>query len=543
MGGTGIGSARDAFNRQAWRRAYDELSAAAVVEPLEVDDLERLASAAYLAGLSDESRAAWINAHEKCAHVGDIARAVRCAFWLAFALLNGGDLARAGGWIDRAQRLLDDRKIDCVERGYLRYASAMRATFSGDVSAGHEAFHAAAEIGVLFHDPELAALARIGEGRCLIYLDQVDEGVALLDEGMVAIEANDVSAIAIGDAYCTVIEGCNELLDVRRAHAWTASLSHWVDSQPELMLYRGQCLLHRAEMLYLRGDWDAAADQIEQACRRLAQPIGHPALGAAAYLKGDLHRVRGQYRAAEAEFRLASELGHDPQPGLALLRLATGRVEAATAAIRRAYCEAGDPLSRARLAAGYVEITLADGDVTDARSAADELGTVSSALGRPLPTALHLKALGAVLLAEDQPEPAQTALRQALAVWREMDAAYEAARTRILIAAACRAVGDNDSAEMELAGAIAVFDRLDAVRDAAAARAELHFAAPPSSGLTSREEEVLAHIAKGLTNREIAERLVVSEKTVATHVSHILTKLGLPSRTAAAAYAYEHGLQ
>lgn len=223
--------------------------------------------------------------------------------------------------------------------------------------------------------------------------------------------------------------------------------------------------------------------------------------------------------------------------------MATGRVEAATAAIRRAYREAGDPLSRARLAAGYVEITLAGGDVTDARSAADELGTMSSALGRPLPTALHLKALGAVLLAEDQPEPAQTALRQALAGWREMDAAYEAARTRILIAAACRAVGDNDSAQMELTGAIAVFDRLDAVRDAAAARAELHFAAPPSSGLTGREEEVLAHIANGLTNREIAERLVVSEKTVATHVSHILTKLGLPSRTAATAYAYEHGLQ
>jgi hypothetical protein len=116
-----------------------------------------------------------------------------------------------------------------------------------------------------FHDPELAALARIGEGRCLIWLDRVDEGVALLDEGMVAIEANDVSAIAIGDAYCTAIEGCTELFDVRRAHTWTAALSRWVDSQPELMLYRGQCLIHRAEMLYLRGDWDAAADQIEEA--------------------------------------------------------------------------------------------------------------------------------------------------------------------------------------------------------------------------------------------------------------------------------------
>jgi DNA-binding NarL/FixJ family response regulator len=541
--GDGIGRAREAFNPQAWRRAYEELSAAAVAEPLEVDDLERLASAAYLAGLSDESRSAWISAHEKCAHVGDVARAVRCAFWLAFALLNAGDLARGGGWVDRAQRLLDDRKIDSVERGYLRYAAALRAEFSGDVRTGHEAFHAAAEIGVLFHDPELAALARIGEGRCLIWLDRVDEGVALLDEGMVAIEANDISAIAIGDAYCTAIEGCTELFDVRRAHTWTTALSRWVDSQPELMLYRGQCLIHRAEMLYLRGDWDAAADQIEEAYRRLADPVGQRSRGAAAYLKGDLHRLRGQDRAAEAEFQLASELGRDPQPGLALLRLATGKVEAAAASIRRAYHEAGDPMSRARLAAGYVEITLASGDVAAARSAAEELGTVAGMLGRPLPTALHLQVLGAVLLAEDQPEPALSALRQALAGWHELGAAYDAARTRLQIAAACRAVGDDDGAEMELAGAIPVFDRLNAVRDAAAARAGLLLAARSSSGLTSREEEVLAHIAKGLTNRQIAERLVVSEKTVATHVGHILTKLDLPSRAAATAYAYEHGLQ
>ncbi|WP_439938889.1 LuxR C-terminal-related transcriptional regulator [Nocardia sp. N13] len=508
-----------------------------------MDDLERLASAAYLAGLSDESRSAWISAHQKCAHVGDVARAARCAFWLAFALLNAGDLARGGGWVDRAQRLLDDRKIDCVERGYLRYASALRAAFSGDVRAGHEAFHAAAEIGVLFHDPELAALARIGEGRCLIWLDRVDEGVALLDEGMVAIEADDVSAIAIGDAYCTAIEGYTELFDVRRAHTWTAALSRWVDAQPELMLYRGQCLIHRAEIMHLRGDWDAAADQIDEAYHRLADPVGQRSRGAAAYLKGDLHRLRGRDRAAEVEFQLASELGRDPQPGLALLRLATGRLEAAAASIRRAYHEAGDPMSRARLAGGYVEITLADGDLASARAAADELGAVAGALGRPMLTALHLQALGAVLLAEDQPENAMSALRQALAGWRELDAAYEAARTRALIAAACRAVGDDDTAELELAGALAVFDRLDAVRDAAAARAALQVPAPPSSGLTSREEEVLVHIAKGLTNRQIAERLVVSEKTVATHVGHILTKLGLPSRAAATAYAYEHGLQ
>lgn len=539
----GIGRAREAFNRQAWRRAYDELSAAAAAEPLEVDDLERLASAAYLAGLSDESRSAWISAHQKCADVGDVARAVRCAFWLAFGLLNAGDLARGGGWVDRAQRLYDDRRIDSVERGYLRYAAGLRAAFSGDVRTAHEAFHAAAEIGVLFRDPELAALARIGEGRCLIWLDRVEEGVALLDEGMVAIEANDISAIAVGDAYCTAIEGCAEVFDVRRAHTWTVALSRWVDSQPELMLYRGQCLIHRAEMLHLRGEWDAAAEQIEEAYRRLVDPVGQRSRGAAAYLKGDLHRLRGQDHAAEAEFQRASEFGRDPQPGLALLRLAVGKVEAAAASIRRAYHEAGDPISRARLAAGYVEITLASGDVASARSAAEELGAVAAVLGGPLTTALHLQLLGAVLLAEDQPEAALSALRQALAGWHELGATYDAARTRLQIAAACRALGDDDGAELELASAIPVLDRLNAVRDAAAARAGVHLAARPSTVLTSREEEVLTHIAKGLTNRQIAERLVVSEKTVATHVGHILTKLGLPSRAAATAYAYEHGLQ
>jgi DNA-binding CsgD family transcriptional regulator len=540
--GDSIGHARDAFNRQAWRRAYDELSAVAVTDPLEVDDLERLASAAYLAGLSDESRSAWISAHEKSAHIGDVARAVRCAFWLAFALLNAGDVARGGGWIDRAQRLLDERRIDCVERGHLRYAAGLRAAFSGDPRAAHEAFHAAAEIAVLFRDPELAALARIGEGRCLIWLDRVDDGIALLDEGIVAIEANDISAIAVGDAYCTAIEGCTEVLDVRRAHAWTEGLSAWVDSQPELVLYRGQCLIHRAEMLLIRGEWDAAADQLETD-HRLADPVGQRSRGAAAYLRGDLHRLRGRDHAAETEFQRASELGRDPQPGLALLRLAEGRVEAAAASVRRAYHEAGDQMSRARLAAGYVEVNLAVGDVAAARSAAEELGTVAEKLERPLPSALHLHLLGAVLLAEGDPEPALSVLRGALEGWRDLEAIYDAARARVHIAAACRALGDNDGSEMELAGAIPVFDRLGAVRDAAAARSGLLAVKDRSSGLTSREEEVLSLIAEGLTNRQIAERLVVSEKTVATHVGHILTKLELPSRTAATAYAYEHGLQ
>ncbi len=273
--GEGIDRGRDCFDRQAWRGAYEHLTAAARDEPLGVDDLERLASAAYLAGRSAESSDAWASAHDGCAQIGEVARAARCAFWLAFALLNSGELARGGGWVDRAQRLLDDRKLDCVEQGYLRYAAAPRAVFSGDVATAHNGFRESVGIGERFRDPELITLSRIGEGRCLIYLGEGAKGVALLDEAMVAVGASEVSPIAMGDAYCTVIEGCHELFDVRRAREWTAALSRWREAQPELVLYRGECLVHRAEYRQI-GVYssDSSLCQVVLSADVEARPIG-----------------------------------------------------------------------------------------------------------------------------------------------------------------------------------------------------------------------------------------------------------------------------
>jgi hypothetical protein len=314
----GIDRGRDAFDRQAWGRAYEHLSAAAHDEPLEVEDLERLASAAYLVGRSAESSDVWALAHQECARLGEVARAARCAFWLAFALLNNGELARGGGWVDRAQRLLDDRKLDCVEQGYLRYAAPLRSVYSGDPVAAHTGFRQAAAIGEIFRDPELTTLARIGEGRCLIYLGEIQHGVSLLDEAMVAVGAQEVSAIATGDAYCTVIEGCQELFDVRRAREWTAALSHWCDAQPELVLYRGECLIHRAEIMLLRGAWSDALDEVQRACERLALPPRPLVLGAACYLRGELHRFRGELadaeRATPAPAHILTRAGSDNCP-------------------------------------------------------------------------------------------------------------------------------------------------------------------------------------------------------------------------------------
>lgn len=530
---------RDAFDKKAWRLAYEDLSAA---EPVEVEDLERLAAAAYLVGLTAESLDVWSRAHRACADLGDIARAARCGFWIAFALLNNGDLAQGGGWVDRCHRLLDDRKLDCVERGYLSYADGLRTIFGGDVEGAHPLFVSAIGLGERFRDPELTALARIGDGRALIYLGEIDVGVALLDEAMVAVTTGEVSAIAVGDAYCTVIEGCHELFDINRAREWTAALTHWCDAQPELVLYRGQCLIHRAEIMQLRGAWGDAASEAQRARDRLAHPQGQGALGAAEYLRADMHRLRGDRLEAEQAYQTASELGRPPQPGLALLRLDQGRLDAADAAIRRALDETQDPFARLRLLPAFIEIVLARADVAAARAGADELAGLAAAVPSAMTSALAAQALGAVLLAEGDPTAALVTLRRAWKGWHDLGAPYDAARARVLIALACRALDDADGAQTELNAARSTFTALGAAPGVAALDALSEKILPTPEGLTMREVEVLALVAKGLTNRQIADRLVISEKTVASHLSHTFTKLGLASRAAATAYAYEHGL-
>jgi DNA-binding CsgD family transcriptional regulator len=541
--GDGVDRGRDAFDRHAWRGAYEHLSAAARDEPLEAGDLERLASAAYLAGHGEESSGVWAQAHKECARIGEVARAARCAFWLAFRLLNNGDLARGGGWVDRAQRLLDDRKLDCVEQGYLRYAASLRAVFAGDAAAALAGFGEAVAIGERYRDPELITLARIGQGRCLIYLGEIDSGVALLDEAMVAVGASEVSPIAMGDAYCTVIEGCHELFDFRRAKEWTAALSLWCETQPELVLYRGECLVHRAQIMHLHGTWSDAQEELELALGRLADPMSQRILGAASYLRGELHRLRGEFAEAERSYRVAHEAGREPQPGLALLRLAQGQTDVADATIRRALGEAEDPIARAWMLGPFVEIVVAVGDVEAARFAADELAVLAANLNQPFLRALAAHMTGVVLLAEGDPPAALVSLRRAWTVWRDIEAPHEAARARVVIALACRALGDADGVEMELAAARHVFAALGAAPDltwADSLSAPVDRTVP--GGLTTRELEVLSLVAQGKTNRQIADQLFISEKTVASHLSHIFTKLGLSSRAAATAYAYEHGL-
>jgi ATP/maltotriose-dependent transcriptional regulator MalT len=534
---------RRSFERLAWLDAFDQLSAADRESPLAPEDLERLATAGYLAGRDTDSDEAWARAHQEWLRLGRGDRAARCAFWLAFGLLNRGELARGGGWLARARRLLDDGQLDCVEQGYVLLPLAIQRLVEGDAAAAYATFSQAAKLGDRFGDRDLTTIALAGRGQALLRLGETAEGVASLDEAMVAVEAAELSPVMVGIVYCAVIEACQELFDLRRAREWTAALTDWCASQPDLVPFRGQCLVHRSQVIQLRGAWGEAMEEVRRARQRLSTPPGQPALGMAIYQQAELHRLRGESVKAEEAYREASQWGHPPQPGLALLRLAQGRVDAAAAAMRSALDEAQDRIARAKVLPAYVEIVLAAGDVPAARSAAGALSQIAADLGMPFLDAVAAHATGAVLLAEGNARAALTTLRQALTAWREIQAPYEAARARVLIGLAHRALGDADTAEVELDAACRAFRQVGAAPEVARVQALSRMAAPGvAGGLTAREVQVLRLVAAGRSNRAIAAELAISEHTVARHVQNIFAKLDVPSRSAATAFAFEHDL-
>lgn len=531
------------FERRAWRDAYDELSAADRETSLDLDSLERLAVSAHLVGEDRVCTAVWTRAHSESLRQGDGPRAARCAFWLSFGLILLGEMAPASGWLARAQRVLDDGEHDCAERGFLLVPVALGHLFAGDPSAALADFEQALSVGERFGEPDLTTLGRLGRGQALVMGGQQREGVASLDEAMVAVTAGEVSPTVAGLVYCAVIEMCQATFDLRRAQEWTAALSRWCEAQPDLVAYRGQCLVHRAEILQFHGAWPNAMDEAQRAYEQFSRPPVHPAVGDALYRLAELLRLRGELARAEEAYGQASERGRDPQPGLARLRLSQGRTAAAVSAIRRAVEESSEGVMRSHLLAAAVEIMVATGDVDAARTAADELAGIATELDAPLLRAMAAHAVGLVLLAEGDASGALGVLRPAWVIWRDLEAPYEAAQVRVAVSRACRQLGDEDGATLELQAARGAFRDLGAVVDLARLDQPETIATDDDAGrLSAREQEVLALVATGMTNRAIATALVISEKTVARHVANIFTKLGVSSRSASTAYAYEHGL-
>jgi len=534
---------RESYARQAWTDAHESLSAADRSELLDADDLELLATSAYMLGREDEYLALLERAHAAQLHVGEPGRAVRCAFWIGTHFAQRGEMARAGGWLGRAHRLFERHDLDELERGYLLLPAMFESLGAGRPQDAARFAGQAVAIAEAAGDRDLFALAAHLEGRIKIGLGDLDDGLALLDEAMLPAAAGELSPIVTGIVYCGVILACRDAHEVSRAREWTGVLSEWCDSQPDLVAFRGRCRIHRAELMQLGGSWSEALDEAKRAHELCVEGQNESAAGEASYRQAEIHRLRGEHTAAERSYREASSRGREPQPGLALLRLAHGAGDAALASIRRALAESDQPSKRVALAPACVEITLAAGHLDEARAASAELERSIDGDACPALAATLAHAQGAVALAGGDPGAALAALRRAAQTWDRLQAPYEVARARELAGLACRALGDGEGAALELEAARATYAELRAAPDLVRVDAlQPGSRASDAHGLTRRELEVLRMIAEGRTNKAIASELVLSVRTVDRHAGNIFAKLGVSSRAAATAYAHQHQL-
>jgi DNA-binding NarL/FixJ family response regulator len=526
---------RDAFERRAWAEARELLARADGTAPLAAEDLERFATASYLAGRELEFLAVLERAYQACLKESDALRAARSAFWLGLRLMLRGETGRATAWLARARRLVEVR--DCVEQGYLLLPVAEQHLEAGASETASAAAADAAAIGGRFADADLVACARHLQGRARIQQGRLAEGLALLDEAMLAVTAGECSPIVTGLVYCSVIDACREAYALARAREWTSALAQWAGAQPQLVAFTSTCLVHRAEILQARGAWAEAIEEARRACERARLAVEQRPPAAAFYQQGEIHRLRGEFGAAEAAYAEASRGGADPQPGLALLRLAQGDAAAAAASIRRALRATPERLRRTRLLAAGAEILLAAGEREEARAVCDELERIAREHDAEALGAMAAQARGALELAQGAPQEALGPLRRAAQAWQRLGDPYEAARARERIGRACQALGDADGGRLELEAARAEFARLGAAPDVA--RLE---AGSQKTLLTPRELEVLRLVAAGKTNKAIARELALAEKTVERHLSNILGKLDVSSRAGAVAHAYERKL-
>ncbi|HLT84400.1 MAG TPA: LuxR C-terminal-related transcriptional regulator [Phototrophicaceae bacterium] len=525
MSNDALVSARSAFADRRWATAFAAYRDAEVAAPLVPEDLDRMAECAHLLHRMEDYFAARERAYQRHLDRGDDAAAALSSFWIAAQYLHDGEVARGTGWLRRFERLAPagGDRLD----GYLALARSFPAAGSGDLDAAARLATTAARAAHTSGDPELAALALHQAGLACLAAGRPGEGCALLDEAMVVITADDVSAMVTGIVYCGVISGCWEVYDLGRAHEWTAAMAAWCAAQPEMTGFVGECRVRRAELRQLVGDWDAAADLLVG----LDDDVDRTSAALAAYVRGDLARLQGRWDDAEEAYAAAARGGWEPQPGLALLRLARGSTQAAAAMTRRSLAETSAVARRVPLLAAAVEILLALRAESEARTLAEELATLAERQDSDVLRAVADQAQARLVLAAGQPEDAGAPARRALARWLHVAAPYEEARTRVLLAAACHALGDVESADRERGTAREIFTSLGAEADLAALDRRAR------QVLSAREVEVLRLVATGATNREIAERLVLSERTVDRHVSNILTKLEVTSRAAATARA------
>lgn len=528
-----LAAARTAFAGHRWADARAGFLAARACSPLSAKDTSALSEAAWWEGAIDESVSAAEEAYRLFLHGDepDHRQAAMLAMDIGFSWFLRGEETLGSGWLSRAQRLLVGEP-DCAERGYLQAVQIDAALAQGDFDTAIEVARQVAATAARYADETLMAYALVGEGIATIKQGRVAAGLAGLDEAMLPVVAGRVRPTFAGAIYCQLMSVCHELADVRRAQQWTDATARWCEGFSNAVMFLGVCRVHRAQLLQLRGEWARAEEEIRRVCEDLAA-MNVVAVGLAIYELAEVRRQRGDLAGAEAAYADAHRYGRDPQPGLALVWLAQGKAAAALEALQAAESSTADPLARARLWEALVEVAIAAGDRVTVRHACEQLAAAAATYASSGLVAAAILAQGRMRLADGDAAAAVPLLQDARRRWQDLGATYRVARIRLLLAEALRSAGNEQAAALEVDAAQDALSRLGV--------ASAH-PAPPPAGLTRREAEVLALVARGLSNREVAEALVLSEKTVARHLANLYTKLGVGSRTAAAAFAHDHGL-
>jgi DNA-binding CsgD family transcriptional regulator len=533
--------ARAAMAGHRWGDAHAGFSAALAQGPLGAEDLADLGEAAWWRGEIDQCLESLEEAYRLYVARGEPAAATagKLAMEVGYFWLLRGEQAIGAGWFGRARRLLDSHP-EWVEHGYLRSLEIDDALAAGDYEAARRLAGDVLRVSRLHGDETLEAIALAGEGIARIKEGDVATGMSILDEAMVPVAAGRVQAAYAGNIYCQLMQVCHELADVRRARQWTDATARWCEGFDSAVMFVGICRVHRVQLMQRNGQWERAEAEARRVCEELAS-LNVSAVAEGYYQLAEVHRLRGEAGPAAEAYRQAHLRGRDPQPGLSLLWLAEGQTDTAARGIAGAARLTSDSLARAPLLAAQVEIAVAAGDGETARSAATELAHTAERYGSSGLRAEASEAEGRAALANGDTSVAVRQLGLAVQRWSDMGAPYRAARARVHLALGLQTADAQEAAALELDAAAAAFDALGADRDTRIV-AQLRASPGLPGGLTAREAEVLVLIATGQTNRQTAQQLLLSEKTVARHLHNIYLKLGVSSRTAASAFAFEHGL-
>ena len=535
--GDPLESVHDALRRSDWQAALNAAREISVDAPdLEADRLDSEAEAAWWLGRLDECIAAREAAYRIYEERGDRRRAGQCAVWLWEHHAICARRATASGWLRRARRSLDG-DTESVAYGNLLLREAEMAHGAGDLDRARELATTALDLARRQRSTDLEAEALQTQGRILIDQGHVDDGMAHLDEAMLFAVEGRLGPFATGKVYCSLIAACEDVGDFDRAAEWTETTLRWAQTHP-FAIFPGICRLHRAIVLKRRGVLGTAEEEARRACEELRD--SHVANSAAAWAEvGDIRRRLGQLDDAEGAFAQSQEVSGSPCGGLALLRLAQGRIEEAMTIITSCVAQQSNPLGRAGLLPMLVQIALGAGDPDAAHRAMSELETTVATFGTASLLATERSTRGRLMLADGDPAATAT-LQQAVQSWHDLGVPYEEATARTLLGQALRTAGDETGAAASFEAAASLFDQIGARLDARQALGDNRPNLP--AGLTVREAEVLRLVAGGLTNNDIATQLFLSPKTVSRHLSNIFTKLGVSSRASATAFAVEHHL-